>query len=326
MDSEKTCSQTDCYPEDVGCQLGDQPERCKHFAGNSATANTDSVVKFTESARGRVLPWSGSAFGATDLQFLAARAKPMIVAIVGPHNAGKTTLLSLWYFLLGRRPTLADGRLGFAGSYTLQGWEQIASPLRWTASAGYRFPSHTPATADRVPGLLHLSFRDDAGRLKDFLFADTPGEWFQHWAVDRDAADAAGAAWLGQRADAFILVADSEALAGPLRGLAKQEFKLLASRLATERPGAPVALVWTKADIAVPHAVTRDLMDAMARYFTDFDEFSVGVKPGDTIPRDEIAARFTSVIDWVVKYREPRGFLQTTQAVDSDDLFFVLGK
>ena len=72
------------------------------------------------------MPWSGSVLGLTDLGFVAGRSKPIVLAVMGPHNAGKTTLLGACYLLLGRghRP---NEELRFAGSCSLAGWENVAS-------------------------------------------------------------------------------------------------------------------------------------------------------------------------------------------------------
>jgi hypothetical protein len=51
------------------------------------------------------------------------------------------------------------------------------------------------------------------------MFADAPGEWFQKWAANRDSADGAGARWVAEHADVFLLVADCEALQAPARVL-----------------------------------------------------------------------------------------------------------
>jgi hypothetical protein len=177
-----------------------------------------SAKPATVSASNFLLPWSGNSLGLADLSFIAGRSCPKVIGIIGPESAGKTTLLAAWYLLLGRGSTLTGNR--FAGSFTLSGWENIAQSLRWTSGGGPTFPAHTSSGSQRTPGLLHLSIRrQPSNLLLDFLLADAPGEWFRSWAINKNAADAVGGCWVSQHSDVFLVMADSEALAGHERGL-----------------------------------------------------------------------------------------------------------
>ena len=49
------------------------------------------------------VPWSGSALGESDLNFISGRGKPITVGIVGPESAGKTTVLAARRSLLDVR-------------------------------------------------------------------------------------------------------------------------------------------------------------------------------------------------------------------------------
>jgi hypothetical protein len=141
-----------------------------------------------------LLPWSSNSLGIVDLQFIAGRSKPLLIGIIGPHNAGKTTLLTVLYLLLSQGWRVKGRR--FVGSYTLGGWENLAHSLRWTPNQGPHFPPHTPNDAGRLPGLLHLAFRRDDGVLEDVLLTDAPGEWFERWAIDKGAPNLDGARWI----------------------------------------------------------------------------------------------------------------------------------
>ena len=86
--------------------------------------------------------------------------------------------------------------------------------------------------------MLHLALQDaDQGRLIDYLFTDAPGEWFQKWAINIDSMEGVGARWVSDRADAFLVVADREALSDEATmGSARGSLQLLAKRLGSERP------------------------------------------------------------------------------------------
>lgn len=164
----------------------------------------------TSSAPG--IPWSGLALGSGDLPAVAALGNVRIVAMVGLHNSGKTTALAA-SIIARRRGSTTNG--AFAGSYTLLGWQQIARHLQWQPY-GTGFPPHTTSADQRLPAFLHTALLPDDGYLTHALYSDVPGEWFRDWAIDANAVE--GVSWLVQRADSFVLFADSESLAGPKRG------------------------------------------------------------------------------------------------------------
>ena len=265
------------------------------------------------------MSWSGSALGGTDLGFVAGRSKPIVLAVMGPHNAGKTTLLGACYLLLGRghRPT---DELRFSGSCSLAGWENVASPLRWKPGpVSPAFPPHTTSTTARNPGLLHLAFRQDHDHRTDYVITDAPGEWFRKWALERDAADAEGARWAAEHADAFVLVADREALAGPDMGAARSGIKLLARRLADELRGRPVALVWTKSDVSISDDMEKAVHSAVLKLMPDTPEFAVTIMHSPDEP--ENVQGFLDLLRWVLNIRRPTARLPEPAAANSDPLF-----
>ena len=268
------CSRKTCYWPDVNCDLGHLDHtRCPSWKVGDAPGQD---VEQTSDAM--PMPWSANVLGLADLSFIAGRGKPFVLAIIGPENAGKTTLLAAWYLLLWRGFRLAE--LRFCGSYSLAGWEAIASFLRWSPGPVQpTFPPHTTSGGKRIPGLLHLAFMRDHGRCRDYVMTDAPGEWFRKWAINREAVDAEGARWVAEHADAFLLVADREALSGAERGPARGTIQLLARRLEAERRGRPVALVWTKRDVAVAKEMEDAVRNSVLEQMPDVMEFAVSVMP-----------------------------------------------
>ena len=125
-------------------------------------------------------------------------------------------------------PSDSSDRHTFSGSFTLSGWEAVARSMQWRPGVQPEFPPHTSTRGTREKGLLHLSFMENSDLLRDYLFADAPGLWFQRWAINEEAPDAQGARWVVQNADVFILTADCAALAGTERGSARSAIQLLA--------------------------------------------------------------------------------------------------
>lgn len=312
----KACDHPHCWAPESTCNLGeDDPTVCPHWHG------TGDATDETAAAMGQPLPWSGGTLGMVDLQFVAGRSRPTVIGVVGPHDAGKTTFLTAIYLSLSQGHRL-PGRQ-FAGSYTLGGWENLAHALRWHPGQEPRFPAHTPAGAGRRPGLLHLAFRDDAGALDDVLLADAPGEWFARWAIDQEASEAGGARWVGRNADAFILFADSAALASAARGQARSRLASLAQRLADNLTGRPVAIVWAKSDIPVPQGIQAALRGTFGRLFPGYQEFMVSVRSSS--PDAAAGEDFLDVIHWLLTRRESTArTMPSLPIVRHDDPLFAL--
>ena len=292
------CSRETCWP-DVGCSLGHLDlSKCPALKADPTGKQDDRPPSI-----GVAMPWSGGVLGLTDLGFVAGRSKPMVLAIMGPHKAGKTTLLGAWYLLLGRgyRP---DDKLRFSGSCSLAGWEVVASSLRWEpGSTPPAFPQHTTSSSARVPGLLHLALKQHHDHRSDYVMTDAPGEWFRKWAVKRESPDAEGARWAAEHADAFLLVADREALAGREMGAARTGIQLLARRLADELRRRPVALVWTKSDISISREMEEAVRSAVLKVIPKAVEFAVSImpKPDGT----ENTEGLLDLLRWILNVRRP---------------------
>lgn len=292
--------------------------QCPEWGGQEGVAASQEAATPYE----LVLPWSGSALGLVDLGFVAGRAKPLVVGIVGQQNAGKTTLLAAWYLLLGRGLICGDHQ--FAGSYSLAGWEAVASALRWAPGHSPSFPPHTTSRGGRAPGLLHLDIRHADGESRGYMFADAPGEWFQKWSANRDSVDGAGARWVAEHADVFLLIADCDALAGPSKGSARGSFLRLVERLASERGRRPVALVWTKSDVKVAPEMETVIRQTVFSSIPETVEFSVStaVDDDDTLGKDQ---GFLELLDWTLQVKRECVLLPPVDTTSVDPLF-MFGK
>jgi hypothetical protein len=240
------CKKPHCFVPEDPCLMGeDDPKSCTFFRMDQATTTTDVVKEIVAP-----LPWGGNVFGVADLSYLASIARPRLVGLVGPQNAGKTTFLATLYLLLNAGNAVPGFR--FARSLTLGGWEAIASNLRFDGKNMPAFPAHTTMREGRVPGLLHFGFRNSDDPLNDVVVSDSPGEWFRRWAIDEMASDAQGARWVAEKSDGFLIVLDSEALGGPNSGQTLNNYQQMLERLKKHARQRPVHIVWTKTDIDVP--------------------------------------------------------------------------
>lgn len=278
----KRCVQAACFAhEGETCHMGTMDiAECPHWSGGDArTEAPPSPCPL--SAR---VPWSGCALGLSDLANLTPRGRTLLVGVVGAHDAGKTTLLTGNYLALLRGRQVADAR--FAGSRTLQAWESLAAWARFDdAARPPSFPPHTPRGTSRVPGLLHLALRGARGDFRDLLLTDAPGEWFTRWAIQEDAVDAEGARWIVRNADAFLVLADCQRLAGPTRGPARNAIRQILDRLGNHVHGRPTALIWSKVDQPPSDVIRGQVRDALSQAIPHAIEVECTIRERESLVR-----------------------------------------
>lgn len=265
----RRCALNGCFAPELSCSNGEAMlEECSHWkCGGEPISTGDELDPDTAVSGDFRFPWSGNAMGAGDLNFLAGAATTRLLTLAGAADAGKTSLLAAFYLLIARG--LSPEGVTFSGSLTLEGWENIASSLRWSSQNGPSFPPHTSSGAGRRPGLLHLSLRMQTN-VCELLAADAPGEWFSDWAANKEAAQAEGARWLADCSDVYLVIADSYALSGPSRGPARKGLVDLLRRVGAAVDGRPVALVWTKCDVAVPTDIETAIREAANRSLSKY--------------------------------------------------------
>ncbi|MCB9304062.1 MAG: hypothetical protein H6566_25785 [Lewinellaceae bacterium] len=273
------CSQPSCFPEDTGCNV----EGCTNLTDCKYYGKTESSKKEnkkTADGEGYRISWTGNAFGLIDLNFLTASFKPILIGITGVANAGKTTFLASLYCLLRHGGKIGD--YSFAGSLTLNGWEDIAWYLSWKSNGEIQFPEHTTSNSGRVPGLLHLALKNKDGEKVDLIFTDAPGEWFDYWSNNVNSENAQGAKWIYEYCDGFLLFADCDMLSGNNRGNAKRQLIQVADRLLEDLDDRSLGLVWSKSDIDL----TNDTKEQIVKHikstpFKHFNQFETSVQEGN---------------------------------------------
>jgi hypothetical protein len=269
-------------------------------------------------------PWSGRPFGLTDLRFVAGCRRPHVVGLVGPENAGKTTLLAMLFLMLSRGVKIGEGRR-FAGSFTLEGWENIAQRLQLRPPFPVSFPPHTPNNPQRQPGLLHLALSDAAGAMRDVVLTDAPGEWFSAWTDDAGVEAASGARWIASHADRSLLIADTGALTGARAGPSRMSFQFLTRRLATATGGRATALVWTKTDRPRSGKLIADIEGIFRQQFADGPVFSVQVPPPAAESGLGHVAELAAVYDWAMMPTQEQARVQRAiqSRTEAEDPFFA---
>ncbi len=293
-----SCSHHGCYAPTMTCVNGEDVDDCPHFANCGAPAGVEELDYHDAGSEHELrFPWTGNAMGPTDLPYLAGASTLRLLTLAGASDAGKTSLLAAFYLLIARgvRPEGVE----FAGSVTLEGWENIAGSLRWTSTSGPTFPPHTSSGSGRHPGMLHLSLSMAKSRC-ELVAADAPGEWFSFWASKQDSPQGEGARWLAKRTDVFLVIADSQALAGPDRGKARVALSNLLRRVGAEAAGRPIAFVWTKCDVVVPAEMEVRIKEAAERSLGRFQEFRVSMFPPQGEEERNCGQGIVELFQWIL--------------------------
>lgn len=312
------CSSDECIPE-TGCYLG-HPDLsdCKNY--NAPNEKAEPAAEILDTVR---MPWTGRALGERDLAFIAASGTPTPISLVGPHDAGKTTLLGAMFLALfeGFKP---GEDWSFAGSYSLSGWHDVTARLRLDAEGRMGFPAHTPDSEQRMPGLLHVALKNGIDK-RDLLFADAPGEWFSRWARDPVADGAVGARWVIGAARRNLLIADSHAFSGEHKGKTREGFERIAGRLADAAHPHNVALVWTKSDLKVPKAMRQRIEEIFQHHFSGSPIFRTQVPLKGEEIADFDPKSLTELLRWIIAPPATKQLTMPERAHGSDP-FLSIGR
>lgn len=315
----KKCKYLDkCNDELVGCLSGSNEDfhTCQYKKVKDKKDSGD--VRDVKEEGNYLFPWSGNVLGETDLKIITTYRTPTIIGLIGSSNAGKTTAL-IALFLLLRKGKAIKG-YSFAGSYTLNGWENLASFLTLTRENQIEWPPHTSRNVGRVPGLLHLSFINRYEQIEDILLTDAPGEWFSDWAID-EKSSAKGAKWINDYSDAFILFADSDAFKKSI-GNARRELKTISGRMSKYNKNRPLALVWSKSDIEISQEIKQVINNRIKREFPTNKIFDISIKSNGNEKQLE---NILNVIEWILKRKQNiYGQLSTTEVKNQNDFFFIM--
>lgn len=168
-------------------------------------------------------PWSGRHLDEHTTEQLLWRSPARVIAVMGPHNAGKTSYLASLFLQLSNRQC-RQLPYRFASSQSLFGMHEILDKIRaWDQSADRGTAAEEPvgqreiiAHTPKQSGLLHfmhLGLRPAAhsdNRHIDVLLSDVAGEYFTEHASRENPEMQAFLA----RCDGFLIVADTGKLVG----------------------------------------------------------------------------------------------------------------
>ncbi|WNG50499.1 hypothetical protein F0U60_44985 [Archangium minus] len=298
---ELQCVNPECRVAETGkCVEGYALNQCPHFgrvAPESKEIRSDNNVSAAESTeqvdQGITLP-SGERLSTVEASSILRAGEARVIAIIGPTEAGKTTLIASIYDLFQNGPV---DELHFARSRTLSAFEQACHHAR---AASMRTTPHTERTLLSAGiGFYHLGIQNRENSTSvDMLLADRAGEEYRSAA---DTPSAANEFVEIHRADTITTLVDGRRLldTGERHNI-RSEIELILQAFidsSVVTPGQRVALVLTKLDevksSSAKERAERDfstLVQSVRRLFgetfSEIEEFRVAASPvTDLLPR-----------------------------------------
>ena len=294
---EVICGNADCRVAENGrCVEGLEPDECPRY-GRKAVDESQGVAvderDLPEGDEESVQLQAGDRLTPSQASRLLRAGDARVIAILGPVNSGKTTLIASLYDLFQTGPVSG---LEFSASQTLCAFEHVCHDARSASRRSVPDMNRTPLGGVRF---YHLQIGGaSAGDGLSLMIGDRSGEEYQDAAAD---ASNAPSFLEVARADSLTVLVDGERLADirarhNLRGEIILMMQALhdANRL---RLGSRLALVLTKLDAVrnSPHAeravcdfdgLLTDLRRRFSEAFSVIESFQIAASPmPDTLTR-----------------------------------------
>jgi hypothetical protein len=293
MESDaRSCTNSECkFATDGKCIEGYPLDDCPHLrrlAVEDIQENLEAEPGAPETARAIQLAM-GEALDRGQAAVLQRRNSSRAVGLIGPNDAGKTSLIAGLFDLMQDGP-VAD--VGFAGSSTLVGFEKICHDARAASRRGTPHTERTSVGADAT--FFHLDVKPADGSILSLFVGDRSGE---DYLGATDEVARSSAFFELRRADTITLLVNGAHLAGSefrheAKAVASQVIGALAEGGAI-RSRSRLAVVLTKEDLvlASQHAarVEREFKELVAAIeeqhqdlFHEVRAFSVAASPSAT--------------------------------------------
>lgn len=292
--SEITCANPDCRVAETGkCVEGFETGKCPHF-GHAPTdmSADDQAAQKASTTSGIRLPGADT-LAAPDAAKLLRAGDARVIAIIGPSDSGKTSLIASLYDLFQEGPVAL---VEYARSTTLHAFEHTCHDAR---AASRRKIPHINRTPRGEVRFYHLDVGGGpAGEALTLALADRAGEEYRSTADDASIVTSFPEV---RRADSLTVLVDGERLldTGARHNL-RSEIMLILQALkdgGAVQIGQRLALVLTKLDLVQGSParlrVEADfsvLFDNIVRLFgpmfSKVQKFTIAASPkADTVPR-----------------------------------------
>lgn len=286
------CNNADCrLASDGKCVEGYELDECPHAEGLSLKdiPDVDEVDSPPTPIETAIALASGEALDRESASDLQRRSLSRSIGLIGPNDAGKTSLIAGVYDLL---QTESIPGVMFAGSATLIGFEKVCHLARVVSQIAVPHTERTSRGAEA--SFFHLDLHQKDLGLTSLFISDRSGE---DYLAANDQISQAGQFFEIRRADCITLLVNGAQLAdSKTRHEVKASTPQLVDALVEGgaiREGCRLAIVLTKKDAIVtsPHRerVERDfaeLVEAVSRdHATSLGEvrsFIVAASPKDS--------------------------------------------
>lgn len=294
----KFCVNEECnYADDGKCVEGYSLDECPHLK-SFAVENID-VIEVAEPVpsieRTHTLS-SGEALDRAQASMLQRRRLSRAIGLIGPNNAGKTSLIASVYDLLQDGPIAG---IGFAGSATLIGFEKVCHDSRAASRRGTPHTERTTVGAEAT--FFHLDLRTDEGELVSLFMGDRSGE--DYLSASDEVVRSAEFFEL-RRADTVTLLVNGEHLVGSEQ---RHQVKAVSPQIIGAlvegggiRYGARLAIVLTKNDAVRASAkaervkrefdeIVTEIAEQHREHVHEVRSFVVAASPAETsdVPRGD---------------------------------------
>lgn len=281
------CANPDCQVAETGkCVEGLETAKCPHFGHEAAVETSDHAAPEDPTVdEGIRLPGSGT-LTTGDAARLLRGGEARVIAIIGPSDSGKTSLIASLYDLLQEGPV---AKVEYARSLSLHAFEHTCHDAR---AASRRKIPHINRTPRGEVKFYHLDVSGGpAGERLTLILGDRAGEEYRGAADDISAVESFPEVW---RADTLTVLVDGERLldAGARHNL-RSEITMMLQALVdggAVRAGQRLALVLTKIDLvqASPHrervdgdfgALCADLERLFGKIFPGIAQVRIAASP-----------------------------------------------
>jgi len=294
------CDNPDCkVAEDGRCIEGQDLSACTHYGKALVIVDRPKWTSATKPSPGVRLPGS-EALARSEAQALLRNQPCNVIALVGPFDSGKTSLIAGAYDLFQRGPV---GGLTFAGSSTLHSFERACHDTR-RASKLKKPKMERTQTGDAT--YFHLDLvASGCHDKRAALLANRSGEDYMDAQSDPTLSN--GYVEL-HRADVITVLADGERLLDlGLRHQVRDDICLTLrafQETGATRPWQRLAVVLTKLDAVLKEeakteramqffeGIVQDVRDQFSEHFIEIRPFLVAASP-----QSAKAARGTGMVD-----------------------------